>query len=447
MALAAPAASALAPSRSGTARCAWLAWSAPSLALLFGMVFLPTAHQAWKGGLFLAALVVALGAELVRPRRTLHPHVVTWGAALCACGLAFMVRGLLHGAPGALAVGTVYVVWPAAFVALAGSAGDERVLRAHLKVLVAGVTALSIYGLAFALEQGGWLARSPFPELFSDQGIGLYDGYVEMRLPSLSVLPFAVPFLIAAAIAWRPGAGPVRARWVWLALVATTFLAMLSGRRAVLLVVALAVPLTFGLIGLLPRRERHQLLGAAAMLIVGLALTLVAVQAFAADIFGFDVTVLWQEFRLGFDPRATESSSIRVTQLRELIEAWHAHPLLGAGHGAFLHDHIRDPERPWGYELSYPTLLFQAGLAGLLAYAALIGWLILQMVRIVRAGGEHARTMLPLLVGLLAFLAANATNPYLLKFDFMWTLFLPLALVNRRLVERDRRRAPEIAGA
>jgi hypothetical protein len=62
----------------------------------------------------------------------------------------------------------------------------------------------------------------------------------------------------------------------------------------------------------------------------------------------------------------------------------------------------------------------------------------------IRAGGDAGRIMLPLSVGLAAFLIANATNPYLLKFDFMWALFLPLALINRWLVERD---APEPAAA
>jgi hypothetical protein len=31
-------------------------------------------------------------------------------------------------------------------------------------------------------------------------------------------------------------------------------------------------------------------------------------------------------------------------------------------------------------------------------------------------------------------LIANATNPYLLKFDGMWMFFLPLAVINYRLV-------------
>jgi hypothetical protein len=36
---------------------------------------------------------------------------------------------------------------------------------------------------------------------------------------------------------------------------------------------------------------------------------------------------------------------------------------------------------------------------------------------------------------------ANATNPYLLKFDFMWVIFLPLAVINRILLDASKRQA------
>ena len=54
-------------------------------------------------------------------------------------------------------------------------------------------------------------------------------------------------------------------------------------------------------------------------------------------------------------------------------------------------------------------------------------------VKIIGEGGHLAELMIPMLVGLSGLLIADATNPYLEKFDEMWTLFLPLAVINRRL--------------
>lgn len=45
--------------------------------------------------------------------------------------------------------------------------------------------------------------------------------------------------------------------------------------------------------------------------------------------------------------------------------------------------------------------------------------------------------MLAVLTGVSGLLIANATNPYLAKFDFMWVLFLPLAIINRHLLEKS----------
>jgi O-antigen ligase len=311
------------------------------------------------------------------------------------------------------------------------------VLRAHVVLLVLAMFAASVYGIEFVLEQGGTLPRSLFPDLFADQGVGFYDGFVELRLPSLAILPFALPFLVAAAVCWGGKHSILRRRWVWPALFAALMLALLSGRRAVQLVMGLAPFVTLGLFVLMPRQDRRELRKPLLVLLGGLVVAAVACAVFLAHSYGFDGRIMWDEFRQGFDPTASLSSSIRAVQLHELVRGWEANPLFGGGHGAFVREHVRDPGRPWSYELSYPTLLFQTGIVGVLMYGALLFWLFHHAIRMIRSGGQPARTMLPIAVGLICFLIANATNPYLLKFDFMWTVFLPLALVNRWLVERE----------
>jgi hypothetical protein len=53
--------------------------------------------------------------------------------------------------------------------------------------------------------------------------------------------------------------------------------------------------------------------------------------------------------------------------------------------------------------------------------------------------------MVATLTGMTTFLIANATNPYLEKFDCLWTVFLPLAVVNVSLLKENSRLLPQTA--
>jgi len=106
------------------------------------------------------------------------------------------------------------------------------------------------------------------------------------------------------------------------------------------------------------------------------------------------------------------------------------HPLLGEGLGASAYGSIRSEIMPWAYELYFLSLLFQTGLVGFLFYTAGILWILRRGIQTIRKGGLAAQLMIPALVGLLSYLIAAATNPYLARFDGIWVIFLPLALIN-----------------
>ncbi len=42
------------------------------------------------------------------------------------------------------------------------------------------------------------------------------------------------------------------------------------------------------------------------------------------------------------------------------------------------------------------------------------------------------------MVGLVAFLIANTTNPYLGKFDYMWVIFIPVMFIHTYKLEKRR---------
>jgi hypothetical protein len=411
----------------------WLAYL-----LFFLMLFVPTAYQVVKAPiLVLAVLMVAAGA-LVTGRLRLHPSVLLWTVFLVCVGLLFMIRGLLGDAPGAIRVGTVYVVWPLVYTVLVAGASRWLVLRGLARTMVVATLAIAAYTVSYILHAVGLLPSFLYLPLDQGQLIGLYHGYIELNLYNLSSLLFLVPFLIAMLMTWsdRPSL-PASRFWLWTALVAGGVVVLLSGRRALLLVVSLAPFFTLGLRQLLPsgdrRSSRRVMLGT----VVGAGVAMLALLVYLHAVYSFSLATVWRMFLLGFDFGRDVSATARSNQFVALLTEWANAPLLGAGHGASAAGSVRSVAMPWAYELSYAALLFHTGLVGFIAYASAVVWIYAEAIRVIRDGGARASYMLAVLVGLTCFLIGNATNPYLEKYDLMWVIFLPVALINHRRLERD----------
>jgi len=71
-----------------------------------------------------------------------------------------------------------------------------------------------------------------------------------------------------------------------------------------------------------------------------------------------------------------------------------------------------------------------------------IGNIIRRAAPVAKANAELRPWTIPVLVGMASFLVANVTNPYLLKFDSMWVLFLPIVLLNVHAVKQERESQP-----
>ncbi len=416
----------------------------PAYTLFFMMLFVPTTYQAIKAVLLALVLAMIVVGALSRRQVALHITILLWTVLMVATGLAFMLTGLANGAPGAWRMGTVYVLWPVAYTVLAAGAANQTMIDGLLKTLVFATFAIGFYTLSFILTAGDWLPDMFYIELapVEDQGIGFYEGFVEYWLGSMSSLLFLVPFLFAALLTWPKGSRmPVARLWLWLALIMSLVLVLLSGRRALLLVVAVAPVIALAFCLLLPRHHklvnRKSVKRVLLITIVGVLGVYVCLQV----IFGLDIQAVVGMFMAGFDFMGGESPYVRKEQFIALLQEWSESPLLGAGHGAVARGSLRSYETPWAYELSYLALLFHAGLVGFSLYSAAVAWMFWMGFRMIRSGDRLGLYMLPVLVGTSCFLIANATNPYLEKFDYMWVIFLPVALVNFWLLGREKERS------
>jgi len=406
--------------------------------LFFLMLFVPAAYQPIKAALLAAVLGTITIQALYRGRLTLHRAIVLWTLLSIATGLFFLLRGVARGQPGAVEVGRVYALWPFVYMILiAGIAATPGALPSIVRVLVVATIAIGAYGASYIAHFIGWLPDALYLPLEQNQRIGLYGGWVEFNIDSLASLLFLIPFVVSALMTWPKAQALVSRRWLWIALFMGVALAALSARRALLLVVGLSPLLTLAVRQLLPKAEKRDsrplvlhflVIGGVALF--GLAVTL-------HFLFGLRFGPVADMFTRGFEFGSYVRGVERRDQFFNLLNGWLKVPILGSGHGGVAPGWARSQEQPWAYELSYFALLFHTGLVGFLIYATGVGWIIIKSLRIVREGQRLGLCMLSVLVGTVSFLIANGADPYLEKYDYMWVIFLPVAIINLWLCTRE----------
>jgi hypothetical protein len=83
------------------------------------------------------------------------------------------------------------------------------------------------------------------------------------------------------------------------------------------------------------------------------------------------------------------------------------------------------------------ALLFHVGRIGTCLYSGGLLWVAYRLAVAARSDALLGAYAKPVLVGLGAFLIGNVTNPYLEKFDSMWVVLLPIALLNVAWFRRE----------
>lgn len=258
--------------------------------------------------------------------------------------------------------------------------------------------------------------------------IGLYDGYIEYFLPNIATLIYVFPAILASFfILNRDNTIIGSSSFTLTAILLCIGVAIITGRRAVLLIFVLSPIIIY----LLASASNIRLLRPTRVLAFGFSILFSTPVVFT--LLDINMSSIIEDFMTGFNfdrANTTESSYLRAKQFYYLYVGWAERPFLGHGLGSSSPHILRSDDHPWAYELSYAALLFQTGIAGALIYGGSVVWLFLRSIAIMRKRPETVGYIFPPLVGLTCFLIANATNPYLLKFDYLWALFLSVGLLR-----------------
>jgi hypothetical protein len=397
-------------------------FSGLSLIFFFLMLVIPTTYQLERGVLL---SILCMGAFIGSSRGAwkINRQIVMILLLTVSASLVFMFNGLIHNAPGALRVGTVNVLWPMLYVFFAGFFCRPETIIKVQQVIVWGIIVSAAMGIALVSEAFLGLNYG-IKSLLSFQGaaVGIYSGYIEYRLFNMTTLIYGFPFLATLFLLKnRKNSFLLRKNFLlWVAFVLLLLAAAISGRRAFWLLIVLT-PFIIGALFLISGQRRA--FKRIAKLILPMCIFVLCI-SFTPII---DISGIGNQFLSVIEEF---SSGPRYNQFHALITEWVATPILGHGAGAAAENIIRSKTMTWAYELSYVALLFHTGIVGVCIYSFAVVWVFAAGINIVRRLPQAAPVMLPLLAALAGFLIVNATNPYLGKFDYLWTLFLPVAAIN-----------------
>ena len=420
-----------------------IALSVPLFVLFAGSIFLPATHQLFKLPIFGLAVFASICFILCSQNRWyVHRTIQLWILLYAAIGVLWIELGVLNRTPGALPVATVYVIWPLAYLLFINQLNSLEQLN-RLALLYFIVTALAVLAdVGYVGERLGFIPGVLFDRLGNNNHFGITPAGPSYSSNRVGLNLFTIPLLVALLVYRRvPGEGRDRPLVFWGLLIALLVLTLISQRRAIFLCAFLSPFIALALHGLLPRRvdERSR---TPKLIVPALAFVmLLAWVAFTGFFETFNWNALWEDFLGAFNLEGTAAGgnyaeNVRAFQLPALLEGWSRAPWFGAGHGASV-EVLHSSETPWAYELTYVALLYQTGVIGFVAYLVGVIWLILNLIQIMRSAPKYRLHAYALLNGLIGFLLGSATNPYLLSFDFLWTIFVPVALVNLYLYDRD----------
>jgi len=399
------------------------------------MLTAPFQYYAFKICILVILILLSIQKILKTGQIKISSQIAIWFVIFIAFGVFFSIVGftIAENNPSyIIKSSTVNIVWPLCYFFLIPYLSRQNNIIFLQKIMIVAIVWISLY-LIFAAFS--YLGLIPIPPSFFSSAIpviGKYDATVQLFLPSTTSLLFLIPFLITYLLLQIFKQHNVHVIWIIATLLLSIIAVVITGRRALILNLLVSPFLIYIFLKLANVKLAKPIKsGILKLFVIFLGVSAIGI-FFAVKYEILNLSPLVELFQKGFDMGSTsedEGSAIRGSQSAALIQSWKDYPILGSGFGSASQYVIRSEDTPWVYELSYLTLLFQTGLCGFIIYLSLLFWIFYKGVALIRKSAEYI-FLLPLLVGCLCFLLGNASNPYLVAFDHMWAIFLPIGLIN-----------------
>lgn len=393
---------------------------------------------------FLGLIVIAAILNYSLEKKIfLHKYTIILVGLYLLRSIIGIIVGYSNNTPGLYILIPLNVYYVVLYLLIISLVKTEGFFYKIIEILFMGTVMIVFLDIYYILASLGFLPQLSVFSIFDNSnypfsfGINQY-GTLEMYARNLGFLPVCFPLFTGMLIFNPKGINKWLINKVSLIilLLSTIVLMFLTGRRIFLLIILVTPVFVF----LLSRLLKGQVLKDVNKIftyVSGLTIifSFVFFTYWSESLF-LDFDKLKDSFVAAFD---SSQEGVRFHQSESLIYNWKKAPLLGHGMGAGVPGYKKpgkDRAVPWGFELSYHSRLNQYGIIGFGFEALYYFFIVVLGCYIVRR--DNDMFMIAILAGYLAFLLANATNPFLNSFEFFWPVILPLIYINIKLFKNKK---------
>lgn len=340
-----------------------------------------------------------------------NQFILFWYAGYLIFALIWSVYGFIRGNPGVKDVFRLEFVWVLfLFIFTILLTIDTGTIKATIYI---SSFIISVIGLYFILEPTigkvflfSWI---PFDHVRN------INGLIRTNIPNVAFMSFLFPVMIFHKLSdhWKSKIFELA-----VILVSALFV-ILSGRRIIQVVLILS------LLTLIVSKIRRFRISVIAKVLIGAAVFLLIFNYLNSKYSFVDLNLYYRLYVQKI--LDNYKSDIRYSQLIEFWKYSKDHLLFGVGFGEGIPSIIRSIEKPWHYELTYSLYLYQTGIIGLIIFFGLFSLLFIQLRKFSNFGKA-------LSMGLLFYLIASGTNPYITSgFDYKFPLLMLMLFIDYEL--------------
>jgi hypothetical protein len=414
----------------------------PGLLLLVLMLAVPSSYQTFKMILLLIVFVEVFCVFIITNRYFVHKKILYLFIFYELLGLCYGLYGFLQDNPGALPITKEIVMYPLFYMILISGLRSEKSVSYLNGAIIFGACFASLYIVATLLNKMGiwpdWLyydlSTEESTQSLLENALSVV-GRFEMVFSSYCNYMFLQPYLFFLALVVKGRQSKV----LWISAIICTLVMIFSSSRALLLV-SIILPILI-LLFISFWQKNFALIIRGLMFISILLIILTGLLSYLGR-YGFEMSQVWAKVARGFSPveehEFVEKNPVensRIGQTVALFNAWKAKPAFGYGSGAACWDYLRSDKDPYSYEVSFLQFLFNWGIVGCVCYGLGFLYIFSKSVAAYKKGSYFGKYALAANFGCFGLLMGSWTNPYLLRFDSLYTVFIPIALVNLYLFE------------
>lgn len=384
-------------------------------------LFFPTLYTGERLAFYILFILISL---VICKNHYLDKKILEYWIITFVVSLLSILHGYINGNPGAIAVVPLYLIYPSIFLYIIACVFRHDSIRAiHLTICYTGAL-LSLVNIVMTSNE--FFIHNSFINSLSDffnYSYGFEIGAVSFS----SHLMDSACYIFAYNLSCYLLGLDTYDRSNKLVVIISMFLSLcvvLVGQSRMQWLLAIVTPVIIVLFckkanlktSLFSRRN----LAIITFLVIAMMYAIISI---------FEFDLLYEKLLSSFDFSTDDSNLERTLQFKALTRDFFSSPIIGHGQG-HVSSYLRNFEMPWSYEMIYNYLLAADGILGFSIYVIATIWIFAKSFRIAKRSPIYAHYLIPQIVGLMVIILASESNPYLLKFDFLWMLFLPLLTIN-----------------